>query len=123
MQNEYFLRCFLHFAQVFRGTLPTPEKRIYTKKNQGGWGCNWFLFSKMVWKQKTPWRKAHAIVTISGHLSNLPRAGDEFHVPMQSGKTLRCVVKSARYPVDPPDQFFADCEATEYVEGGFLGDS
>lgn len=92
----------------------------FTKEQSGRWGRNWFVLgSSPLRKKKFRWFGEMVDVglqlEITGHLPVPPKEGDVFHVPMQSGRTLKASVVSVRYPGDPPDMFFANCLGRDYV--------
>jgi hypothetical protein len=53
---------------------------------------------------------------ITGHLTPLPKVGDEFQTKMKSGKIGRFKILSIRYCVDPSDMFFGTVEDIGYEE-------
>jgi hypothetical protein len=94
--------------------------RIYSKEHSGGWGANWFFFMEP-WREKRRtdwWSRSEEVQCrkVTGHLTPLPRKGDEFQCKMQSGNIGRFVVFEVEYCVDPPDMFFAKTELRGYVE-------
>jgi hypothetical protein len=117
----YLLRKKLQERQIAVRSAPTPGSvRVYDKSTNGMWGCNWFFTHKLPHTIKTKKRCWSAerpleVWTIAGHQRTLPRKGDEFHVPVKSGKVGRFVVVQIRYPGDPPDMFFAEVKMAGYV--------
>ena len=104
MNPLYALRRSSQEAEVTRNSAPTPEKRIYTRSHQGGWGRNWSFMAGSGTENRR----------IYGHQPQLPRVGDEFHPAMQSGGHGIFRVTKVEYCVDPPDMFFADVEFVGY---------
>jgi hypothetical protein len=107
MNSAYAVRRLARELSVVSNSAP-GDKRIFTKKEQGGWGRSWYFIKHSADDHGT------VIGTVAGHLTPLPRAGDEFHSEMSSGKTGIFVVKSVRYCVDPHDMFFAEVWMTGY---------
>ena len=52
---------------------------------------------------------------IAGHLTPLPKVGDEFQVKMVSGKIGRFKIVSVSYCGNPADMFFGIVEDIDYV--------
>lgn len=53
---------------------------------------------------------------LTGHLTPLPQVGDEFHSPMESGRTGVYVITTVRPCWNPSDQFFATVEWRGYAD-------
>lgn len=84
--------------------------KIWNIWEYNGWGrrINWLDFSAR---------------TIEGHLPcgllgfQMIKEGDEVRAKMKSGKIARFKVKKVKRMSDPQDQFFADLEDVEYLNG------
>jgi hypothetical protein len=108
MNPAYAARRLAQKASVALNSAP-GEPRIFTKSHQGGWGRSWHFTKHSV-------NEESITGTITGHLTPLPRVGDEFHSEMTSGDIGCFIVKSIEYTVDPSDMFFAEVEMREYVK-------
>lgn len=120
LNPEYVLRNQSQAATVRVNSAPTDTRRVFDKKDKGGWGHNWFgMGSEPIMQREKLWRGPLVQVGIrfrlSGHMTPLPRIGDIFLIDMKSGKQMEAVVTKADYPIDPPDQFFVTADAYNYV--------
>ena len=117
MNPEYVVRRLSQEASVAINSVPSNNIRIFTKQQKGGWGRDWFFMGGTHWEDRgfLWWRTQVQCGRIAGHQSPLPRIGDEFHCELRSHKVGRFVVVKVDYPIDPPDQFFADVEMRGYA--------
>lgn len=77
--------------------------RIYKNENHQSWGNHIFFFD---FERRR----------ISGHLTPLPEVGDEWHVTMKSGNTMRYEIFSVEPCRDPRDMFFGMVKEIGYLE-------